>query len=165
VPRLSRDSLGTRTEEKLVRQMRERLRRLMWVRGHQGVRANEEADNRAKGEAWMGPRMHKPDIVTLAGIWQAFPLHTKAPKNLKWPRDAIRGLTYMLTDKGPQRWLAEIGRIEDPSCVCDGWTSQNAAHLFQCPWVGDGRGRCWEQAWGDAEWCAAVAFCHHYSQL
>ena len=22
--------------------------------------------------------------------------------------------------------------------VCDGWTTQNAAHVYQCPWVGDG---------------------------
>jgi len=37
------------------------------------------------------------------------------------------------TDKGPQRqWLKEMGKIEDPSCVCDGWTPQNAAHLYLC---------------------------------
>jgi len=54
--------------------------------------------------------------------------------------------TYLVTDKGPQhaelqhQWLMEIGKTEDPSCMCDGWTLQNAAHLYQCPWVGDGRG-------------------------
>jgi len=41
--------------------------------------------------------------------------------------------------------------------TCDGWTPQNAAHLFQCLWIGDGVGRSWEQAHEDEEWCAAVA--------
>jgi len=68
------------------------------------------------------------------------------------------GLTYLETDKGPQRqWLREIGKVDDASCVCDGWTPQNAAHLYVCPWVGDGVGRSKEQAREDAEWCAAVA--------
>ena len=47
--------------------------------------------------------------------------------------------------------------MDDASCVYDGWTPQNAAHLYVCPWVGDGVGRSREQAREDAEWCAAVA--------
>ena len=48
----------------------------------------------------------------------------------------------MITGKGPQaQWLREIGKVDDGSCVCDGWTPQNAAHLYECPWVGDGKGR------------------------
>jgi len=47
----------------------------------------------------------------------------------------------MITDKGPQAyWLKEIGKVNDGRCVCDGWTQQNAAHLYDCPWVGDGKG-------------------------
>ena len=42
--------------------------------GHSGVAENDEADDRAKKEMWMGERMHWPDIVTLAGVRQAFPL-------------------------------------------------------------------------------------------
>jgi len=42
----------------------------------------------------------------------------------------------------------------DAGCVCDGWTPQNAAHLYVCPWVGDGSR---EQVRKDAQWCAAVA--------
>jgi len=53
--------------------------------------------------------------------------------------------------------MREIGKTDDASCVCDGWTPQNAAHLYRCPWVGDGRGRSREQARGDEEWCEAVA--------
>jgi len=90
-------------EERLVRQMAEKPRALMWVKGHSGVGGNEEADGRAKREVWMGERMHWPDIVTPAGIRQAFPLHDRAPGHLQWNRVALRGLTYLVTDKGPQR--------------------------------------------------------------
>jgi len=64
----------------------------------------------------------------------------------------------MVTDKGPQRqWLWEIGKSEDSCCVCDGWTAQNAAHLMNCSWVGDGKGRRHEMMWEDERWCEAVA--------
>jgi len=48
--------------------------------------------------------MHMPDIITPAGIRQAHPvrIHPKAPAHLKWSREAVRGLTYVVTDKGPQ---------------------------------------------------------------
>jgi len=39
----------------------------------------------------------------------------------KWPRMALRGLTYLVTEKGPQgQRLKEMGKAEDPSCVCGG---------------------------------------------
>ena len=48
----------------------------------------------------------------------------------------------MVTDKGPQaQWMKTIGKAEEASCVYDGWTPQNAAHLYECSWVGDGTGR------------------------
>jgi len=49
------------------------------------------------------------------------------------------------------------GGVGDASCVCDGWTPQNSAHLYRCPWVGDGVGRSREQAREDEKWCEAVA--------
>jgi len=55
-------------EEKLVGQMMESPRRLMWVRGHSGIEGNEALGRRAKMEVWMGERMHLPDIVTPPGI-------------------------------------------------------------------------------------------------
>jgi len=55
-----------------------------------------------------------------------------------------------------RQWLWEIGKVEDPQCVCDNWTAQNAAHLQRCPWVGDGIGLSVEQMWGDEEWCERV---------
>jgi len=145
-------------EERLVTQMRIRPRTLMWVKGHDGVVGNEMADARAKREVKRGKRMHEPDIVTPAGIRQAYKLHGGAPKWLGWSRWAVRGLTYMVTDKGPQaQWLRVIGKTEDASCVCDGWTPQNAAHLYECPWVGDGKGRTKEMIWDDEKWCECLA--------
>ena len=108
----------TYSEERLLTQMAERPRRLMRVRGHQEEQGNEDADKMAKQEVWVGQKMHKPDIATPAGIRQAHPIHPKAPPHLKWSREAVRGLTSIVTDKGSQRqWLKEIGKTEDPRCV------------------------------------------------
>jgi len=63
----------------------------------------------------------------------------------------MKGLVYMVTDKRrpQQQSLWEIGKTEEPWCMCDGWTPQNAVHLQQCPWVGDVMGRSYEQMWND----------------
>jgi len=76
-------------------------------------------------EVWMRERMCQPDIVTPADIRQAFPIpiHPKPPPHMRWARTAIRGLTYLVTDKDPQRqWMREIEKPDDPTCICDGWT-------------------------------------------
>jgi len=120
----------------------------MWVKGHQGERGNEEADRRANFEVEMGWRMHKTAIATLAGIKQEFPIYPKAPAHLKWSAKAVKGRVYVVAGGGPQQqwlWLWEIAKSEEPWCVCDGWTPQNAAHLLGYPWVGDGKGRTSEQ--------------------
>jgi len=79
----------------------------MWVKEHQGIDGNEVADQRAKQEVEMGWRMHNPDIATPAGIWQAHPMHHKAPAHMRWaPKGDQR---FGLCDNGdiePQRqWL------------------------------------------------------------
>jgi len=79
-------------------------------------------------------------IATPRGIKQEFPVFPKAPAHLRWSSRAVKGLVYMVTDKGPQQQ-----------------TPQNAAHLLGCPLVGDGRGRTSEQIWEDEKWCEAVA--------
>jgi len=145
-------------EEKLLEQMQERPRTLMWVKGHDGVEGNEEADRMARRTVDMGLRGQETEIATPAGIKQRFPLYPRAPAHISWAPAALKGLVYMITDKGPQQqWLWEIGRSEKPCCVCDGWTAQNAAHLMGCPWVGDGKGRKSEMLWEDEKWCEAVA--------
>jgi len=145
-------------EECLVAKMRERPRTLMWVKGHSGVRGNEEADKMAGMTVREGRRKQTRGVATPAGIKQEFPIYPKAPAHLNWSARAVKGLVYMITDKGPQRqWLWEIGKSEEQWCVCDGWTPQNAAHLMDCPWVGDGKGRRSEMLWEDEKWCEAVA--------
>lgn len=75
---------------------------------------------------------------------------------MKWDRQALEDLTYIVTDRGPlKRWLKIIGRWEDDNCGCG--IAQNAAHLLECRLVGDGSGRTIEEAQGDREWCRAVA--------
>lgn len=49
---------------------------------------------------WIGKRTARLDIVTPAGIRQAYPIHSK-PKHLWWNRQAIKGLTHLVTDQGP----------------------------------------------------------------
>ena len=95
------------------------------------------------------------DIITPAGIRQDFPIHSK-PKHLRWTRKAVKGLTWVITDRGPlRRWLKIIGRSEDDRCECG--EIQNAAHLRRCNMVGDGKGRSIEECERDMEWCEAVA--------
>jgi len=103
----------------------------------------------------MGRRTQKTAIATPAGIKQEFPIYPKAPAHMKWSPMAVKGLVYMVTDKG--QWLWEIGKSEERWFVCDGWTAQDVAHLMGCPWVGDGRGRTSEMLWEDEKWCEAVA--------
>jgi len=132
--------------------VKRRPKTLMWVRGHQGEKGNEEADAMARMEVELGWRLLRTVIK------QEFPIYPKAPAHQRWSPRALKGLVYMVTDKSPQQqWLYEIGKSEEPWCVCDSWTPQNAAHLLGCPWVGDGRGRTSEQMWGGEEWCGKVA--------
>ena len=106
-------------EEGLVKKMQERQRTLMWVRGHQGVQGNEEADARAKREVKAGRRRKQAGIATPGGIKQEFPIYPRAPAHLSWSSAAVKGLVYMVTDKGSQaQWLWEIGKVDTQWCVC-----------------------------------------------
>ena len=132
-----------------------RHKKLSWVRGHSGVRGNEEADARARRAGWMGSAMQQPEIAIPAGIRHHHPIMSKTAQ-MKWDREAVRGLTYMHTDKGPlKHWLAFIGRADDEACACG--VTQNAAHLLHCRLIGDGLGRTAEDIWNDPDWCREVA--------
>ena len=98
--------------------------------------------------------MQAVNKITPAGIRQDHPIHAK-PKHLQWTRTQLRGLTFIITDRGPmKRWLTIIGRSTDDACQCG--ESQNAVHLRRCNRIGDGKGRSEEECYTDKEWCEEV---------
>jgi len=129
----------------------------MWVKAHGGIAGNEEADTKAKMEVWMGERMCRPDIVTLAGILQAF--HTsETARALEVGKDRGVGPHIPSDRQGPTEAMDERDREDGRSHMrIRRVDPHNAAHLFWCPWIGDGMGRSWEQAQEDKEWCTAGA--------
>jgi len=67
-----------------------------WVRDHQGVQGNEEADERAKREVKAGKRRGQAGIATPGGIKQEFPIYPRAPAHLSWTSTALKRLVYMV---------------------------------------------------------------------
>ncbi|KAF8421853.1 hypothetical protein EV426DRAFT_718548 [Tirmania nivea] len=83
-------------------------------------------------------------------LTKEFPMG-RSSKQEKWNREALQGLTYVVTDCGPQRWwLQKVGRADDPMCgLCEEGIAQDAAHLLRCPRVADDKAQRWEQIWDD----------------
>ena len=127
---------------------------LSWVQGHAGNEGNEKADRRARLRAYSGRVTQAVNLITPAGIRHDHRIHSKG-NHLNWSRKQLRGLSFVVTDRGPiKRWLWLIGRAEDPMCQCG--EIQNAVHLRRCRLVADGLGRSIEQCWNDREWCEAL---------
>ena len=102
----------------------------------------------------IGRVMARPNLVTPAGVRQEYPIH-HIPAHLKWPRKSVKGLTYVVMDKGPlQQWLKRIGRADNNLCIYG--QVQNAAHVMRCTEIGNEKGWTLEEAYKDSEWCGAV---------
>jgi len=82
----------------------------MWVKGHTGEKCKERADYSSKEAVAVRKVMHNPKIATPAGIRQKFLIHPSVGLR-ELDRQAVRGLAYMVRDRGPQRWwLHKIGK-------------------------------------------------------
>ena len=119
----------------------------MWVKAHDGIPENEYADYKAKETGSIGRLLNQRQIATTAGIRATFHSNRLSKQLKTWDRNAVRGLTYKVTDRGPLKsWLHTIGKAEENKCKCtSGREVQNAAHL-----------RTKEEAMEDPEWCMAV---------
>ena len=93
--------------------------------GHTGIVGTELADYKATQGVHIGMAKGEKNIATPVGIRQ----HFRKRRQLKeWDRDAMRGYTYIYTDKGPFMYLLhKIGRKDRKKCSCSNATVQNAA--------------------------------------
>ena len=66
--------------------------------------AYEAANAEAKsGAAGVDPALPYEYVTAAWARGEDYPIHPNAPAHLKWAREVLRGLTYEVTDTGPQR--------------------------------------------------------------
>ena len=64
---------------------------------------------RKRGVA-IGRALGLPNIAIPAGIRHHFRVSRRTTQTANWNREVLKGLTYICTEKGPQRgWLHKIG--------------------------------------------------------
>ena len=114
------------------------------------------ADQKAKEMTYVGPRMADTEIVTPAGIKAlGKALRSRKRSQLKWSNQAIRGLTYLYTGRGPMKaWLFKIGKAENPDCGCG--MIQDVEHIHGG--CGELKACSREDMWQDEKWCEEVFF-------
>ena len=84
--------------------------KIAWVKGHSGVVGNELADLRAKREVWIGSRRGDPGVATVSGIKHEFRVTWKSKQVQEWDREAVKGHTYICTDRGSLQSLVTQDR-------------------------------------------------------
>lgn len=138
----------------MIRETGKGRKELTWVPGHSGILGNELAGYKAKQGVRMGAAEGRGNIATPVAIRHHFRLTEQRVQVREWDRDALRGYTYIYTDKGPfMHWLNKLGRKDSSACPCGQGVVQNAAHILKCAAVADGRGRTLEQVDEDPDFC------------
>ena len=128
-----------------------KAKEIAWVKAHDGIPWD---GFKAKETGGIGHLFKQSQTATPAGIKAIFRCNRISEQVRIWDRNAIRGLTYITTDSGPQKnWRCKIGRAEEDVCRC-GERGQNEAHIMKFRMVGSGKGRTLEAAEKDPEWCA-----------
>ena len=73
--------------------------------------------------------------------------------HLRWNNQAIRGLTYLYTGRGPLKaWLFKIGKARSSNCGCE--ELQDTDHLHEG--CGELRACSRDDMWKDERWCEDV---------
>ena len=76
---------------------------IAWVKAHDGIPGNDYADYKAKETGSIGRLLNQRQTATPAGIRAIFRSNRISEQVRTWDRNAIGGLTYVLTDRGPQK--------------------------------------------------------------
>ena len=76
------------------------------------------------------------------------------PWHLKWDNQGIKGLTYLVTDRGSLWWKDRVGKVASMTCRCR--VAQNAT--YTCLSLAERKGRTMEKLEVEGpEGCRAVA--------
>ena len=79
----------------------------------------------------------------------------KSKQHLKWSGEALQGLTYLYTSKGPMKdWLKKVKRADSDECFCG--EVQNVEHLHGG--CGDLVPCSKEDMWREEAWCEQVVW-------